>query len=519
MDLRADVQPLDDLSAFYTPASTAVCLASWAIRTGRERVLEPSFGGGALIEAAAGRAKSVGGAGLPELVGFDVDKAAVDSLRPDYNGTPVRLIWQDFLAVNPAKYGSFDVVLSNPPFTRNHSISAERRAELRRRFETKGAAGIWVHFVLHSMKFLRAGGRLACVVPASCFFADYASDLLQRLCSKFQTVELLRLNEKPQWSGGAQEAGAFLFADGYLQGPCEEVTKGFWLRGRGPVGDFDATSSAFAELSLASRAFGEIAEIGIGDVTGCNRVFLLSSEERQIDEIPYSQLSPIVSRARHISGLVVTKRELADLADQGEKTWLLSPTDIARRNSAVRRRLARVSSIKRKDTVWLNKRDPWWKVTTGPKCDAVFSYMNDQGLRLARVSPGVRCTNTLHRVTFKADADDRQQIAAMLTMASSFGQLAAERLGRVYGGGVLKFEIRETRRLPLLPAEDNTDLRAWMEVDVALRRGDREAATALAEEMLLAPLIGSSWVTAAREFAWELRERRMARRAGSAQRG
>ena len=146
-----------ELSAFYTPASTASCLASWAIRTGQERILEPSFGGGALIEAASTRARFVGNAGSPELVGFDIDKAAVESGQPIYDGEPIRLIWQDFLDVNPAEHGSFEVVLSNPPFTRNHSISPQRRAEIRDRFGTTGAAGIWVHFLLHSMSFLRQG--------------------------------------------------------------------------------------------------------------------------------------------------------------------------------------------------------------------------------------------------------------------------------------------------------------------------------------------------------------------------
>jgi hypothetical protein len=519
MSLAADANTRVDLSAFYTPATTAACLASWAIRTGTERVLEPSFGGGALIDAAVERARTLGAEASLELVGFDLDRNAVDALKPAYNGQAIDLIWQDFLAVDSIGHGSFDVVLSNPPFTRNHSIPPQRRAELRRRFDTTGAAGIWVHFVLHSVQFLRPGGRLACVVPASCFFADYATNLLSRLCETFAHVELLRLNEKPEWSGGAQEAGAFLLADGYGLGSCSAVSRGFWIQGRGQVGDFDPVNPAFAELALAARAFSEIADIGIGDVTGCNRVFLLSNEEREAEGIPLSQVSPIASRARHIRGLVLTKRELAEFANQGEKTWLLSPTNLDRRNTAVRSRLAGISSDKRRSTVWLNKRSPWWKVTTGSRCDAVFSYMNDQGPRLARVSPGIRCTNTLHRITFKPVAHDRQQIAAMLTIVSSFGQLAAERLGRVYGGGVLKFEIRDTRRLPILPAAEETDLSAWMEVDAALRRGDGDCATALADQILLPPLIGSSWATATKEFTLELRERRKARGAGNIDRG
>lgn len=517
MSAHADATPAD-LSAYYTPSSTAACLASWAIRFGHEKVLEPSFGGGALIEAVEEQARLTGRPQL-KILGFDLDSVAVKALRNRYERSTTRLLRSDFLDVDPEQHGAFDVVISNPPFTRNHAISAKRRAELKHRFGITGAAGLWVHFILHSMQFLRVGGRLAFVVPASSFFADYAKPVLDKLCSSFRTVELLRLNEKPQWTGGAQEAGAFLLADGYLEGSCPELARGFWVAGRGQVGDFDLPNPAFAKLLLASQTLEDIANVGIGDVTGCNRVFLLSSADLDEDAIPRAQLTPVVSRSRHICGLLVTKKELARLANEGEKTWLLLPTDIGRQNKTVRRRLARISAAKRKSTVWLNKRDPWWKVTTGLRCDAVFSYMNDQGPRLARVSPGVRCTNTLHCVSFKPQTTELQEISAMLTMISSFGQLAAERLGRVYGGGVLKFEIRETRRLPVLPISNGADLNRWIEVDEALRCGDRDAATALANRMLIAPLLGTSWQEAVESFDCELRERRRARRGGKSSSG
>jgi hypothetical protein len=50
----------------------------------------------------------------------------------------------------------------------------------------------------------------------------------------------------------------------------------------------------------------------------------------------------------------------------------------------------------------------------------------------------IRCTNTLHQIRFSSELSDDERLIVTLSMISSFGQLAAERIGRPYGGGVLK---------------------------------------------------------------------------------
>jgi hypothetical protein len=503
-----------ELSAFYTPPATAASLAQWAVRTGFERVLEPSFGGGALIEAAFARSAKLTGTRSVSMVGVDVNATAVRSIRRRRIGQSIEVHRQDFLETSPSTLGTFDAILSNPPFTRNHALPPERRAELRRRFEITGAAGLWVHFILHSLAFLKEGGRIAFVIPASALFTNYGEALLGRLGAEFSSIEVLKLNERPEWIGGAEEDGAFLLADGYRRGTCPQPLRGFWIDGRGAVCDFETTSAPFAELSLASRTFGEIAELRIGAVTGCNRTFLLSEKERVDLGIARADVVPIVSRARQIRGVLITKRELQELAFTGEKTWLLSPRELGPRGSAVRSRLAEIGAHRRQTTAWFNKRDPWWTVDRGPDCDAVFSYMNDQGPRLARATAGLTCTNTLHKVRFRYETSEEDQAAAVLTMVSTFGQLAGERVGRVYGGGVLKFELRDARRLPVLPLVHGEYQSLLQEVDAALRRGDRVHARAAADAALLPMICGPSWKTAVEDLQSELRERRQARRSG-----
>src|SRR5229473_3431623 len=76
----ADRHPALDI--YYTPNRVAEILARWAIRDENDTVLEPSFGGCALLEAAIARLLAVGCAEPgAQLSGFDVDPGAFAHLN------------------------------------------------------------------------------------------------------------------------------------------------------------------------------------------------------------------------------------------------------------------------------------------------------------------------------------------------------------------------------------------------------------------------------------------------------
>jgi adenine-specific DNA-methyltransferase len=502
------------LGAFYTPATIAGMLAEWVVQTGSERLLEPSVGDGALIAAAIARRRELRGAkGELRFLACDIDPSAIEAMEirlPDTCET--RAV--DFLQLDPSSTGLFAGVLANPPFTRNHSLDPARRAALRQRFDVAGAAGLWVHFLVHSIEFLAPRGRLAAIVPAAALFTTYGRSALERICARFAHVEVRQIVDKPLWINGAEERGVVVLASGYGCGSSAMPTPSRWLTdGREELTNL-VPIAAFERLAAVSTPLGELATLAIGAVTGCNSVFLMSEAERLAFEIPLSEVQPIASRARQLPGLRVTCADLLDCAAAGDKTWLLTPTNLDGRGGGVRRRLAQISKSKRSETVWLNKRDPWWRVESGAPCDAIFTYMNDVGPRLVLANANVRCTNTLHRVIFQAKVGPPTKVAAALSMLSTFGQLAAERIGRSYGGGLLKFELMDARRLPMLPA-CRKPLEPVAELaDAALRAGDRDGARALADAALIAPILGRRWRSSVAQMAAELAAVRCARRGG-----
>jgi adenine-specific DNA-methyltransferase len=508
------------LGAFYTPDSTAASLAQWAIRTGAESVLEPSVGRGALLKAAIFRSRELQlFGGLNQPLACDIDRVALEALEREL-GEGVEFYPGDFLELDPAKYRKFEVVIANPPFTRNHSINPQRRKTLRKRFRIEGPAGIWVYFLAHAMEFLTPGGRIASVVPGSALFTQYGASFLRRICGSFSSVNVYQLAERPIWSGGAEESGAVILADGYQRGCSRNYAKGIWPPSSGMAYQCSCELQAYRDLTSASRPLGDIASISIGAVTGCNSVFLLTEEERRAVGISLEDVTLTASRARHVEGIMITREDLIRLSRAGQKTWLLTPRTIEGRGTPVRKRLAAITKYQRRSTCWMNKRSPWWHIETGSDCHGVFTYMNQRGPRLALTDAKIVCTNTLHRVVFSPTVSEVDKMVASLTFVSTFGQLAGEVIGRVYGGGVLKFELTEARLMPVLSRFDHRDDALFPsvanKVDSALKAGAIDVARDLADEALLSRLAGPSWRSAVTELREVVRQRRDARHNGRA---
>ena len=145
---------------YYTPPPIAQFLARWAIRSGRDRVLEPSCGDGAFVEASARALLELGAspASMAELivgVETDADEAAKATARMasiTALPSPVRVHVGDFFAYCEAHFiehpllgaslrprRAFDAVVGNPPFVRYQNFPEQYR---RIAFRFMQAAGL-----------------------------------------------------------------------------------------------------------------------------------------------------------------------------------------------------------------------------------------------------------------------------------------------------------------------------------------------------------------------------------------
>ena len=103
---------------------------------------------------------------------------------------------------------------------------------------------------------------------------------------------------------------------------------------------------------------GQLARIEIGVVTGANAWFVLDGAHAAANNLPKAALVPILSRARQVRGLEVTKAEARAMAEAGERTLLFLAEALGARGGAIRRGLAKILWAKRRGVLWCSKGDP-----------------------------------------------------------------------------------------------------------------------------------------------------------------
>lgn len=135
--------PKDEFGFFVTPPDVADVVANLAGLRDGMRVLEPSAGTGALVEACLRRTTEL------SLSCVEVQPALADGLRQRFPKATV--VTGDFLAQRAEALGvrtSFDRVVMNPPFARGQDVD----------------------HVTHALEFLKPGGRLVSIMSAGVEF-------------------------------------------------------------------------------------------------------------------------------------------------------------------------------------------------------------------------------------------------------------------------------------------------------------------------------------------------------------
>jgi hypothetical protein len=211
------------LGAYYTPGSVAEYMADWAVRFDQEHVLEPSFGDGTFLHALSRSAARRQFQNL-RISAVELDERALIHVVGNDHPNVLNLRCEDFLRVAPFRVHS---VLGNPPYVRlrHLEVPAKQRAldaaERTLGYSMDPSGSLWMPFVLHSMRFLAEGGRLAFVLPYELTYVRYAQPLWRVLGDNFGSLQVLRSHERlfPE----LMQDVIVLFADGFGE-CCSTVT-------------------------------------------------------------------------------------------------------------------------------------------------------------------------------------------------------------------------------------------------------------------------------------------------------
>lgn len=244
---------------FATPVDVADLLLGFCLRRPDDLLLDPGCGDGALLRRAARwRSWLVSGRppAAPTLYGVELDPASavVAATVPD-----VVVEQANFFTLDPGDYPRFDAIIGNPPYTRAEWIDrldadagqlalfpaadpadpAASRAHLLPRelgASLSGRAGLYAFFFLHSLGFLREGGRLGFVVPNGWLDVAYGEALKQFILDHFRIVAIIEPAVE-RWFAAARVNTCLIILERAGDPTDRDVNRVRFIRLRRPLAD------------------------------------------------------------------------------------------------------------------------------------------------------------------------------------------------------------------------------------------------------------------------------------------
>lgn len=505
----ADVKK--DLGRFDTPLPLAIALVRWAVTGDDPRVIDPCFGGCVFLKAIVARLQELGLHNLAGRVfGTDIDEGAHDALEANGFGGALHLGRMDFLTTTLATFGvdGFSAVVGNPPYVRYHNLDLELRAvaaEIPGRLgvDLPRSASYWAYFVLHGATLLRPGGSLAFVLPGAFLHSDYSSAIHQYLRLSFERIIVAALDERlfPE----ADESTVLLLASGYGRRHrsyefyrLHSLTdvENWLVRGDAPRCTRSDLKPSFWQLYECLKTHPEVVrltdlvKLRIGVVTGANDVFVVSNESLDSLRLTSEDVIPIVASSRFLRGIEFTRADHQALVRDGSRCWLLAGHGCTDKSLSEHWAAAEERGIHKRHHCSI--RNPWHAITDVESPLAFLEYMGGDTPRIVRNTAGATATNAIHRL-YSLDGESHMDwLKLSLASLTSLFRASAEVEGRSYGGGVLKLEPSEARRL-IVPFPDTRglDLReVFGYADRACREGKLSVATDSADKVLLQEPMG-----------------------------
>jgi hypothetical protein len=510
---------------FYTPSEATSILCNWGIRSPQDNILEPSFGGCGFLRASKDRLDSLK-CSTPKdnLFGCDIDPKAFDHLSEviGISNTTRRFIQDDFLKLQPVDFTvtAFDCVIGNPPYVSHHSMSEEQKSSAKAAMEVSGVKlkykpSLWAYFVLHSLRFLRVGGRTAWILPSSFLYADYAKEIRDLLQRHFVRSLVVVLGERIFISEGTEERTIVLLCEDWREEIVDgTIEVGFatdlltmnsiifgWQEGSWHGTKYDIRPNlalmsedliaSYSELSVSAEAktFGELCKIRIGVVTGANKFFVINRAAASLAGLSDECLSYILAKFGDVKGINLVKKDLNNLNIDNKRCLLIDTTRVDEITGTLKGYLDRFPEDERNSNKTFDKRGLWHQPNDGQIPDAFFPYMQSNGPSLLLNSARITSTNTVHRIFFEESVTQLLKRAVAISILSTFSQLSAEIEGRSYGSGVLKHEPSEVARITLLipsKMKDKTVRETFNKIDTLLREGSHAKVQAVADQFVFA---------------------------------
>lgn len=472
---------------YYTPPALADFLVKPLMKNMNQKILDPSYGEGALLLAAERFINKKKKYSDIHLFGCDIQP--VNGLLKHLPEANLKEI--DFFAF--VSETLFQTILMNPPYVRHHIQDLEKIKLYRTIFPKlsilNNKADLWAYFLIKVVSHLQLGGNIGAILPWAFLQADYAKPLRKWLADIFREIKVVALSNK------------------YFEKADERIVV-IWLKGHGQKNNSIKIASSnkieskicFTEIDLQSwtsdrviytgtnnierillkyqSEFGftnflDHADVKIGIVTGAVDYFIVSKQEANAIGFEENRLIPILTRADEFPNYIKNgKNDLSLLVALKEK-------DDLKYGHYLKEGILGEYHLRRHSLL----REPWYAVKVGAVPDAFFHYRVKKIPYLLPNNNNVQSTNSIHRIYFKnATAIERKWI--FVSILSLPSQLSLEINAKTYGRGVLKIEPKSLKNTLVIKRNDPIINSTYEQIIDLLSFGNKERAMEIATEFI-----------------------------------
>lgn len=457
--------------ATYTPAPIVSSMMAWAALQGPiARVVDPGAGSGR-FSVAAGRV-------LPraELVAIETDPMSALLARAHLAtagfASRASVLTDDYrgLSLPPLAKGR-TLFVGNPPYVRHHLLGPKWKAWMTATARSHGMtsiqlAGLHVHFFLATLEHARPGDLGVFVTASEWLDVNYGQVVRDMLLGGLGGRSIHIVDPKAMPFPDAITTAAITCFEvaskptAIYMRSVESVADLAGLDGGHPVRrDRLAIAprwSVFTKPTLDTREgfveLGELCRVHRGQVTGANDVWIAGEHAT---DLPSAVLFPTVTKARELFG---AGSELSDPAALRCVVDLPSDLDVFDKDE--RKLIDKFLRFAREqgahNAFTAKHRKSWWSVGLREPAPILATYMARRPPAFVRNRAAARHINIAHGLYPREPMSERvlRRLADYLSHGTSLSQ------GRVYAGGLTKFEPKEMERL-LVPSPNMLSREDW----------------------------------------------------------
>ena len=445
--------------AVYTPLSIVNSMLHWAEDAGiPDRVIDPGSGSGRFLLEAGRRFPAA------HLIAIEQDPLAALISRANLAAagmskrSEVRV--ENFLTSDLSGSSGKTLFVGNPPYVRHHIIPPRWKDWLKKQASAMGLpastlAGLHVYFFLKIARKANSGDYGAFITASEWLDVNYGQLVRDLFVDRLGGLSVHVIDQKAEPFPGTATTGAITTFTVNDNPPSTRFARISRLSSLGRLSGGRPVSRerlvAEKRWSHFTRArpetpegyveLGELCRVHRGQVTGANRVWIAGKHSKGL---PDDVLFPTVTKARELinAGPV--------LSDAGNLKLVIDlPEDLSTLNKpslrTVQKFLLQAEQMGAKNSYTAQRRRSWWSVRLRDAAPILATYMARRAPAFVLNEANARHINVAHGLYPREELDTD----VMSALVSFLRDASPMHIGRVYAGGLTKFEPREMERIPV----------------------------------------------------------------------